>query len=360
MVRSQPERISNNISDLLDIPEGQFSSAKRAVASNIAKAEERYRTVHANQFVPTSAVKEWFTDSPRPGFQDAFRRATDYLIDKYGPETARDMIGDPRGLPFELVDQIKKEIDFNAGWRTSSAGQRVQAANTEAASRMAEDWLNTVDPHLSGYARTRQMWQGSKHMNNMLQAGKKALGGDFDDILANFQELSESDKHLFRIGLSQGMRNLVNKAGATSDSAMALLKNPEIGKRIKALTGSDEHYDEFVAALTDESRMFNQVKGMTKPGPAGKGTLMGVDLNSFGDALTGIVQGASGNKMSKRTADRILRMMREGDSAAVARTMKRGMVRRTLEKAAETLPPEGRRAILNALAQMSAEHRVTD
>lgn len=110
------------------------------------------------------------------------------------------------------------------------------------------------------YKAARAAWAGPSKSLDALRQGHAVFTGTPEETAAEFAKLSDSDKEFYRIGVADKLREKIDKVGLGGDEAKALLKNSWTRKHLRPVMRSDEDYEKFVGAVSQETEMFEKTR----------------------------------------------------------------------------------------------------
>ena len=117
------------------------------------------------------------------------------------------------------------------------------------------------------YEAARKVFRTAKLDEEALDLGTKLFRNDQDVWLDVLDEMSDSEKTMFRIGALRAIKNKLKKKPDDADIAKGVMNNPYNREAIRLAFGEQRAWDDFVNFVSQESRMFDtfsQVAGNSK------------------------------------------------------------------------------------------------
>lgn len=106
------------------------------------------------------------------------------------------------------------------------------------------------------YAKARKAWEGQSASLDAIRNGRSIFTNSPEEIAAEFNKLSPSDREFYRIGVADKLREQLGKTGISGDEAKSILKNPWVESQLRPIFKSLWDYEGFVDSIAKESRMF--------------------------------------------------------------------------------------------------------
>lgn len=158
--------------------------------------------------------------------------------------------GIAQGLKLRTLDFVKQGLDDQASklYRAGEAGAANDIRDLAMGLRNELDNLdvtakagpNSFKPEGGLYKQARKVWGGMMQGQEALQTGRDFLKMDTPEIKKLYNGLGDTDKELFRIGVAQHMRDLVNNTGDRGNIAKKVFGREEYREKLQAVLGPDE------------------------------------------------------------------------------------------------------------------------
>ena len=175
------------------------------------------------------------------------------------------------GLKLRTLDYVKRSLDDMIG-SAQRAGEKDNAriltgmkqslvSEMDKADVTAKAGPNSVKPEGGLYKQARAAYSGPSQSMEALEFGQNALkpSTSIEENAARFKELNPNDQEFARIGLAQGLRDMIGKKDVGTNAARTLARNPAVQARIRPFFKSDADYTKFIDRVTAEDNMFHAV-----------------------------------------------------------------------------------------------------
>ena len=113
--------------------------------------------------------------------------------------------------------------------------------------------MDAINPD---YAVARQAWAGKTASFKALDWGRKIFGKQPEDIAAEFDEMTESEKEFARLGVADIVRERVLKTAMNGDEAKHIVNSAWARQQLRPMFASEKAYKDFVDSVTHEGNMF--------------------------------------------------------------------------------------------------------
>ena len=176
-------------------------------------------------------------------------------------ETGQDLnIGEllkAESVPLSMLDSLKRGL-FASGQGLKVAGKRDVARPIDDVRTALIGKLDEISPKdaagKSIYQSARETYGGFANLEELVNAGRKAMTDDTLNIRAVTSGLDESQRQAFRIGALQALRQKVGTEGGQT-SLLKFWKEPATEERLRAIFSDDKQFTKFVRALEKESTL---------------------------------------------------------------------------------------------------------
>lgn len=183
----------------------------------------------------------------RPAGRRAFAKARQWWANK-----GRAMPEDG-SIPFEVLDQTKKEMDALAKYASTPQGG-AEIGGVGAIRDMTAEFRDILDDRFPGYAAARKQSADPQQIRDALEAGRAFGREDSADLAADFANLSIPEQDAFRLGAARAIRNKIGKKSFTANTAKEF-DNPVIQEQLKAMFPDIDTFRTFMQAVADENTM---------------------------------------------------------------------------------------------------------
>lgn len=113
--------------------------------------------------------------------------------------------------------------------------------------------LDTVNP---AYKTARAQWAGHSRSMEALKWGREIFNGKPEELAAEMDSMAPAEREFARLGAADIIREKVLRTGFSGDEAKAIIKSEWAKKQLRPLFESEENFNKFVQAVTDERNMF--------------------------------------------------------------------------------------------------------
>ena len=198
-------------------------------------------------------------------------------------ETGQDLnIGEllkSESVPLSLLDSLKRGL-YASGQGLKVAGKRDVARPIDDVRTALISKLDEISPKdaagKSIYQSARETYGGFANLEELVNAGRKAMTDDTLNVRELTKGLDEAQRQAFRIGALQALKQKVG----TQSGQTSLLKfqvEPATQERLRAIFGDDVQMGKFVKALENESTL-KRLEGV------GRGSQTAARLAGMADA----------------------------------------------------------------------------
>lgn len=177
--------------------------------------------------------------------------------------------GIARGLKGRTWDYIKRSLNDQTG-AAIRAGEKDDA---RILTDLTHDLVNEIDKldvtakagpnstKVDGgkYAQARRAFSGLSKSQEALELGKDFFKPSMspEQIAEDFAKLNPGDKEFYKLGVADEARARVARTGVSGDETKAIMKDPWMVSKLKAITDTPQQADDLIKAITDERTMFN-------------------------------------------------------------------------------------------------------
>lgn len=280
-----------------------------------------------------------------------FNEAGDPVLGKV--PTMRTYQAMKEGLSAQIADEMD---DFG---RLSKRGVALQ--------KVLDKYLEELDAFNPAYAQARQAWAGpSQQLDASRQGFRFMRKGEFansDELAARLEKMTPDEKHHFRIGAIQALRDKMGETVRRGDVTKHLAGKPELERKIRLAFGDDRLFRRYINAMENEGEMFklySEITGgsQTQQRQAAARSLQGEPAGAAGAALD-VMANAPTRPISTalgaipragRAAIEWARKMPEGQRLELAKAlMGRDVGALTQQAVIANMSDEARRRLIQAL-----------
>lgn len=128
--------------------------------------------------------------------------------------------------------------------------------------RFRDQFVAELDRLNPRYKAARDAWSGPSQTLDVIEDGKThfSRAESNDQILDEFNALSESDKDFYRAAAAEAKIDQLERAPDASDKSKRIINNERDRKRFRMLFKTDADADKFIASVERQRRMF-ETKG---------------------------------------------------------------------------------------------------
>lgn len=335
---SQNDRITGQIGKQLGDPDSYQKTLDDAIDTLRTNAKPLYEKAYAtpiNYEKHGPAISRAWSRVP-PRLQGAVVSAANDILIAEGkkPKAIGAVIGrgpDGRVTPLPTVEQwdyIKRGLDAVIQAENTKGAAGGMSAIGRSLNDVKKDLLKQIDSAVPEFAAARKVYSDDLSVKNALELGRKSLNTDAEMIAKTMAGLDNASRDTFRIGYARAMAGAIDNMGPGGDAIARLWAAPARQKRLEAVFGSKQRFEQFAEfarreeqmrksynAVTGNSTTARQLSDMTDSGLAGAEPLIQageqfVRGNVMGAAFSGLrklVAVSSG--MTERRADEIAKIL---------------------------------------------------
>lgn len=307
---------------------GSTKRAKTAIKKNISKVDDFYGTIddvfekgqakakplYDRAFESSVDSKEIDRILKTPAGQQALKQAVTKMQndrtlvsrpDKELAEQLSDLAGTGKvkatsagkGLKLRTLDYVKRSMDDMIEI-SRRAGER---DNTRILTSLKKDLVNELDKAVPVYQKARKVSGDYLSNADALEKGREFLKSDADLLMREFKEFGETEKKMFRIGVSRAVRDQIDNTFDEGNYVRRILGKEETRNKLKAVLGEKE-FSNLVQSLNSEDKLFklrNQIlKGsQTARRQAEMNELMNDPSDAIGQIATRGIKGFGVDKV---------------------------------------------------------------
>lgn len=161
--------------------------------------------------------------------------------------------GISKGLKLRTLDFVKQGLDDQAS-ALYRAGESGAANDIRDLARGLRNELDNLDVSGGLYKQARKVWSGTMQGQEALENGRSFLNFDTPALRNTYRELGDTEKELFRVGIAQHIRDLVNKSPDRTNIAKRIFGKQEYREKLQSILGKDE-FNKFRLSMMREDKM---------------------------------------------------------------------------------------------------------
>lgn len=150
---------------------------------------------------------------------------------------------------------VKMELDDQIG----KAIRQGENAKAKALLGIKSDLLDAMEQASPDYRKAREMFAGDSALLNAMEAGKKVLREDAEELVYTIEKMSQSEKDAYLIGATKAIRDKLASVGDRQNAAMRIAGNPAMRERLRPLFDNEAGFEDFMQAMAREEK-FTEVK----------------------------------------------------------------------------------------------------
>jgi len=116
--------------------------------------------------------------------------------------------------------------------------------------------LAELDAANPAYKAARESWAGHSDSLEALRWGRDILRGKPEDIAAEVEKMSPSEKEFARLGVADMLREKILKTGLGGDEAKQVIKSPWMKEQLRPVFKDDATFNKFIDSVMAERTMF--------------------------------------------------------------------------------------------------------
>lgn len=259
---------------------GSTKRAKTAIKNNISKVDDFYGTIddifekgqakaaplYEKAFKTSVSSKNLDKILNTPAGKSALKQAVTKMQndmtlagvpDKELSKLARELeiVGSgakvSSGLKLRTLDYVKRSLDDMIEG-SQRAGEK---DNARILVSLKKNLLTELDRASPAYSKARKTAGDYLSNANALEKGREFLKSDADTLLREFKDLGETEKKMFRAGVSRAVRDQIDNTFDEGNYVRRILGKEETRNKLKSVLGDGE-YKELVKSLNAEDKLF--------------------------------------------------------------------------------------------------------
>lgn len=249
-VRNAGKRAKQSISDFISSGGDVQETADAILAAGRQKAAPIYKEAYSIDIIPDKELKELMQ---RPSMVQAARNAQRIAADE-GKDISK------LGTKTEFYDYVKRGLDdVVEGYRDKTTGKLVLDTQGRAIESLRKDYVNKIKTINPKYAQALKESSTYLKSEDAIREGMDFM--DLNDIALRkkFKGLSKTDQELYKLGVANKLKEMVNSSGSTTNIAKKIFDKQEYKDNLRAILEPEE-YGQFKRAMQqqNEEHMLNQ------------------------------------------------------------------------------------------------------
>ena len=277
--QGQLSRVSSDLGSLLGDPKSAVRATEETIAQRTKDAAPAYQKLYADG---DRAV--WSPELERLSGSDIVQGAMESAIKRWRDNFIADGNGGAmnpgamveRGGILEMLhgkvpvfpniqfwDYVKRSMDDAV--RSTDPGSDLRRTTTKLTAQMRTE----LDKQVPGYAEARNTWSGPTSYLNAVEDGRSILSRSesAEEMRANFNAMSESDKEGYRVGALSALRAQMSSDTAKAADMTKYLRSPAMREKIAAIMPTPEDAEVWHQRLGYEVSS-SELTGQALGGPA--------------------------------------------------------------------------------------------
>lgn len=159
--------------------------------------------------------------------------------------------GVAKGLKLRTLDYVKRSLDDMIE-TSKRAGEK---DNVRILAGLKSKLVNELDNAVPVYKQARKVSGDYLSNADALEKGREFLKSDADTLLREFKEFGETEKKMFKVGISRSVRDQIENTFDEGNYVRKIIGKEENRSKLKAVLGEKE-YKELVTSLNAEDKLF--------------------------------------------------------------------------------------------------------
>jgi hypothetical protein len=276
-------RIGSDLKELTGTSVSAAKATELAMADRRAMADPLYKTAMQFDAFSVPEIAQAFEKEISTGWGKMVLKSPEMrrnLQTEYGINSLKD------APPMVLIDAWKRAADDLA--QAAGKGSNQYRVITGMQRRV----LDAVDQANPDYAAARNAWSGPTKFLEQIDEGKSILTANSDEMIANFNSLSEGEKDAFRIGAVQSIVGKLGSNSAKMADFTKALRSPEMRAKIAAIMPSNKAAQEWLRRLDFEVGSSELTgKALKNSATAFRESLQKDAQDMAGDLVLGVLSG---------------------------------------------------------------------
>ena len=218
-------------------------------------ARPLYQRAYAREIEFTPQMRELFN---RPAIRRAWKGAQEIAANE-GIELPQVFVEDAAGnltlsnapnMP--TIDFIKRSLDdIVEGARDQLTG-KIVGDRAQAVAAVRRELIDMIDELNPAYAAARQAFAGPSGSLDALHLGRRFARGDPEILAKQLEKLTPNDQAFFRMGVVQGLRDIVLRTPDGVNAARRVAGNELARQRLREVFPDDESFETFMGQIDRE------------------------------------------------------------------------------------------------------------
>lgn len=357
---NQSSRVLDNVQRFVSNKTNYTTELEKVIESGRAKAAPLYDEAYKNNLSVSSKVLDRVAETPagRAALSKARvkmqnDRSLMGIPDKELGALNRDLAaigkmeksegGVASGLKLRTWDYVKRSLDD----QISDARKAGSADDARILTKLKNDLVSELDKldSTGSYREARKVSRGYIEDADAFELGQKFSKMPAEDIKKTIADMSESEKSLFRMGISKYLTEKIDNAADNSNIAKLVTGKKGVRERLEAALGKEE-YSQLERALDSEKTDFlkaQRLKGGSRT------ARMGAEMDDLTDNTFDTIQSVGRRGLLGTVAEKGLQF------AASKYQLGNQGVSEEIAKALFEPNPVQREALLNSMFEQSLQ-----
>lgn len=262
------ERILGAVRDAFGVEKGKAQTIDDLMAQRAEAAAPLYRQAWAHELSPTpEQLKRLDRYLADPDFQKAAKEGVD-IARLEALRTGEDV---GQMSPMRLLDYIKRGIDTELEKaKNPITGKYEMTPKQRALSAAKSDYLSLLDEMNPFYAEARAAYAGPSQIVDLLEQGSKLATKNPDIAESVIAKMTPEDRQIMAQGFADALIRKLEAGGDDADHARRIFKDKASRRRIEAMIGDPERFNQFEKRMQDEMRMHETFRETLRGSKTGK------------------------------------------------------------------------------------------
>ena len=269
------------------------------IEARAAAAAPKYAEAYQTQIPLTDDLLEILqTDAGKKAFKLAQRIASNE--GRKLPEILQITEGGTARINVEAVpdmrawDIIKRAFDTTLNRQRNPLTNKLDLSDplTRSVNEVRGRLVATLDNLNPAYAEARGVFAGPAQALSAMGRGRTFLKGDADETLKALKEMSPADKDFFRLGVIQGIRDVVENTRDVTDVTGRLFGSQTMRDKIKAVFPKGKSFSEFKMFMQTETMLAETRKVVLGGSPTAR---IQAEQRRLGSITAGLDEAIGGN-----------------------------------------------------------------
>lgn len=242
---SAGKRIKQNIADYISAGGDANETADAIMKAGRERAAPKYKAAYNIDIIPDKVLKEIMQ---RPSMVQAAKNA-----ERIAADEGKDL--STLGTKTEFYDYVKRGLDdVLEGYRDKTTGKMVLDTQGRAIDNLRKDYIKILDDRNPALKEARAESATYFESRNALQDGQDFLDKTPIQLRKTMKGLSSTDRQLFKLGIANKLKDMVNSANIGSDIGRRIFNKEDYQDNLRAVLEPKE-YGQLKRSLNREMEM---------------------------------------------------------------------------------------------------------